>query len=72
MKDFNDFAALVDQTTDEDMARIFQSVIEHMDLPKDENGNVSFSVEDLMPFSTAVSNARTISLLRRYHEWMSA
>lgn len=72
MKDFNDFAALVDQTTDEDMARIFQSVIEHMDLPKDENGNVSFSVEDLMPFSTAVSNARTMSLLRRYHEWMSA
>lgn len=72
MKDFNAFAALVDQTTDEDMARIFQSVIEHMDLPKDENGNVSFSVEDLMPFSTAVSNARTMSLLRRYHEWMSA
>lgn len=72
MKDFNDFARLVDQTTDQDMARIFESVIAHMDLPKDENGNVSFSVEDLMPFSTAVSNARTMSLLRKYHEWVNA
>lgn len=72
MKDFNDFARMVDQTTDQDMARIFASVIEHMDLPKDANGNVSFSVEDLMPFSTAVSNARTMALLRKYHEWMNA
>lgn len=72
MKDFNDFARMIDQTTDQDMARIFASVIEHMDLPKDENGNVSFSVEDLMPFSTAVSNARTMALLRKYHEWMNA
>lgn len=72
MKDFNDFARMVDQTTDQDMARIFASVIEHMDLPKDENGNVSFSVEDLMPFSTAVSNARTMALLRKYHEWANA
>lgn len=72
MKDFNDFARMVDQTTDQDMARIFASVIEHMDLPKDTNGNVSFSVEDLMPFSTAVSNARTMALLRKYHEWANA
>lgn len=72
MKNFDDFARLVDQTTDQDMARIFESVIAHMDLPKDENGNVSFSVEDLMPFSTAVSNARTMSLLRKYHEWANA
>lgn len=72
MKDFNDFARMIDQTTDQDMARIFASVIEHMDLPKDENGNVSFSVEDLMPFSTAVSNARTMALLRKYHEWVNA
>lgn len=72
MKDFNDFARLVDQTTDQDMARIFESVIEHMNLPKDANGDVSFSVEDLMPFSTAVSNARTMSLLRKYHEWANA
>lgn len=69
MKDFNDFAQLVDRTTDQDMARIFANVIEQMNLPKDANGNVSFSVEDLMPFSTAVSNARTMSLLRKYHEW---
>jgi len=47
-------------------------VIEQMNLPKDANGNVSFSVEDLMPFSTAVSNARTMSLLRKYHEWANA
>ena len=59
MKDFDDFAQLVDRTTDQDMARIFANVIEQMNLPKDANGNVSFSVEDLMPFSTAVSNART-------------
>lgn len=72
MKDFNDFARLVDQTTDQDMARIFESVIEHMGLPKNANGDVSFSVEDLMPFSTAVSNARTMSLLRKYHEWANA
>ena len=72
MKDFNDFARMVDQTTDQDMARIFTNVIEHMDLPKDANGNVSFSVEDLMPFSTAVSNARTMALLRKYHEWVNA
>lgn len=72
MKDFNDFARLVDQTTDQDMARIMANVIDHMNLPKDENGNVSFSVEDLMPFSTAVSNARTMSLLRKYHEWANA
>lgn len=69
MKDFDDFAQLVDRTTDQDMARIFANVIEQMNLPKDANGNVSFSVEDLMPFSTAVSNARTMSLLRKYHEW---
>ena len=69
MKDFDDFAQLVDRTTDRDMARIFANVIEQMNLPKDANGNVSFSVEDLMPFSTAVSNARTMSLLRKYHEW---
>ncbi len=69
MKDFDDFAQLVDRTTDQDMARIFTNVIEQMNLPKDANGNVSFSVEDLMPFSTAVSNARTMSLLRKYHEW---
>lgn len=69
MKDFNDFAQLVDRTTEQDMARIFANVIEQMNLPKDANGNVSFSVEDLMPFSTAVSNARTMSLLRKYHEW---
>ena len=48
------------------------NVIEQMNLPKDTNGNVSFSVEDLMPFSTAVSNARTMSLLRKYHEWANA
>lgn len=69
MKDFDDFAQLVDRTTDQDMARIFANVIEQMNLPKDTNGNVSFSVENLMPFSTAVSNARTMSLLRKYHEW---
>ncbi len=72
MKDFDDFAQLVDRTTDQDMARIFANVIEQMNLPKDANGNVSFSVEDLMPFSTAVSNARTMSLLRKYHEWTNA
>ena len=72
MKDFDDFAQLVDRTTDQDMARIFANVIEHMNLPKDANGNVSFSVEDLMPFSTAVSNARTMALLRKYHEWANA
>ena len=72
MKDFDDFAQLVDRTTDQDMARIFANVIEQMNLPKDANGNVSFSVEDLMPFSTAVSNARTMSLLRKYHEWANA
>lgn len=72
MKDFNDFTQLVDRTTDQDMARIFANVIEQMNLPKDANGNVSFSVEDLMPFSTAVSNARTMSLLRKYHEWANA
>lgn len=72
MKDFDDFAQLVDRTTDQDMARIFTNVIEQMNLPKDANGNVSFSVEDLMPFSTAVSNARTMSLLRKYHEWANA
>lgn len=72
MKDFDDFAQLVDRTTDQDMARIFASVIEQMNLPKDANGNVSFSVEDLMPFSTAVSNARTMALLRKYHEWANA
>lgn len=72
MKDFDDFAQLVDRTTDQDMARIFANVIEQMNLPKDANGNVSFSVEDLMPFSTAVSNARTMSLLRKYHEWVNA
>lgn len=72
MKDFDDFAQLVDRTTDQDMARIFTNVIEQMNLPKDANGNVSFSVEDLMPFSTAVSNARTMSLLRKYHEWVNA
>ena len=72
MKDFDDFAQLVDRTTDQDMARIFSNVIEQMNLPKDANGNVSFSVEDLMPFSTAVSNARTMSLLRKYHEWANA
>lgn len=69
MKDFDDFAQLVDRRADQDMARIFANVIEQMNLPKDANGNVSFSVEDLMPFSTAVSNARTMSLLRKYHEW---
>lgn len=72
MKDFDDFAQLVDRTTDQDTARIFANVIEQMNLPKDANGNVSFSVEDLMPFSTAVSNARTMSLLRKYHEWANA
>lgn len=72
MKDFDDFAQLVDRTTDQDMARIFANVIEQMNLPKDANGNVSFSVEDLMPFSTAVSNVRTMSLLRKYHEWANA
>ena len=72
MKDFDDFAQLVDRTTDQDMARIFANVIEQMNLPKDTNGNVSFSVEDLMPFSTAVSNARTMALLRKYHEWVKA
>lgn len=72
MKDFDDFAQLVDRTTDQDMARIFTNVIEQMNLPKDANGNVSFSVEDLMPFSTAVSNARTMALLRKYHEWANA
>lgn len=72
MKDFDDFAQLVDRTTDQDMARIFANVIEQMNLPKDANGNVSFSVEDLMPFSTAVSNARTMSLLRKYHGWANA
>ena len=72
MKDFDDFAQLVDRTTDQDMARIFANVIKQMNLPKDANGNVSFSVEDLIPFSTAVSNARTMSLLRKYHEWANA
>lgn len=72
MKDFDDFAQLVDRTTGQDMARIFANVIEQMNLPKDANGNVSFSVEDLMPFSTAVSNARTMALLRKYHEWANA
>ena len=72
MKDFDDFAQLVDRTTDQDMARIFANVIEQMNLPKDANGNVSFSVEDLMPFSTAVSNARTMALLRKYHEWANS
>ena len=72
MKDFDDFAQLVDRTTDQDMARIFTNVIEQMNLPKDANGNVSFSAEDLMPFSTAVSNARTMALLRKYHEWANA
>ena len=72
MKDFDDFAQLVDRTTDQDMARIFANVIDQMNLPKDANGNVSFSVEDLMPFSTAVSNARTMALLRKYHEWVNA
>lgn len=72
MKGFDDFAQLVDRTTDQDMARIFANVIEQMNLPKDTNGNVSFSVEDLMPFSTAVSNARTMALLRKYHEWVNA
>lgn len=72
MKDFDDFAQLVDRTTDQDMARIFANVIEQMNLPKDANRNVSFSVEDLMPFSTAVSNARTMALLRKYHEWANA
>ena len=48
MKDFDDFAQLVDRTTDQDMARIFANVIEQMNLPKDANGNVSFSVEDLL------------------------
>ena len=72
MKDFDDFAQLVDRTADQDMARIFANVIEQMNLPKDANGNVSFSVEDLMPFSTAVSNARTMALLRKYHEWANA
>lgn len=72
MKDFEDFARMIDQTTDQDMARIMHNVIEHMNLPEDENGNVSFSVEDLMPFSTAVSNARTMSLLRKYHEWSNS
>ena len=72
MIDFDDFAQLVDRTTDQDMARIFANVIEQMNLPKDANGNVSFSVEDLMPFSTAVSNARTMALLRKYHEWVNA
>ena len=72
MKDFDDFAQLVDRTTDQDMARIFANVIEQMNLPKDTNGNVSFSVEDLMPFSTAVSNARTMALLRKYPEWVNA
>lgn len=72
MKDFDDFAQLVDRTTDQDMARIFANAIEQMNLPKDANGNVSFSVEDLMPFSTAVSNARTMALLRKYHEWANA
>lgn len=72
MKDFEDFARMVEQTTEQDMNRIFANVIEHMDLPTDENGNVSFTVEDLMPFSTAVSNARTMALLRKYHEWANA
>ena len=72
MKDFDDFAQLVDRTTDQDMARIFANVIEQMNLPKDAKGDVSFSVEDLMPFSTAVSNARTMALLRKYHEWANA
>lgn len=72
MKDFDDFAQLVDRTTDQDMARIFANAIEQMNLPKDANGNVSFGVEDLMPFSTAVSNARTMALLRKYHEWTNA
>lgn len=72
MKDFDNFAQLVDRTTDQDMARIFANVIEQMNLPKDANGNVSFSVEDLMPFSTAVSNARTMALLRKDHEWANA
>ena len=72
MKDFDDFAQLVDRTTDQDMARIFANVIEQMYLRKDAYGNVSFSVEDLMPFSTAVCNARTMALLRKYHEWANA
>lgn len=72
MKDFDDFAQLVDRTTDQDMARIFANVIEQMNLPKDANGNVSFSVQDPTPFSTAVSNARPMALLRKYHEWANA
>lgn len=69
MRDFNDFARIVDNTTERDMSRIIANVIEQMDLPKDEDGNVSFTIEDLMPFSTAVCNARMMSLLRKYHEW---
>ena len=72
MKDFEDFARMVEQTTEQDMNRIFANVIEHMNLPADENGNISFTVEDLMPFSTAVSNARTMALLRKYHEWVNS
>ena len=72
MKDFEDFARMVEQTTEQDMNRIFANVIEHMNLPADENGNISFTVEDLMPFSTAVSNARTMALLRKYHEWANS
>ena len=33
MKDFDDFAQLVDRTTDQDMARIFANVIEQMNRP---------------------------------------
>ena len=72
MKDFDDFAQLVEQTTEQDMNRIFANVIEQMNLPADEHGNIAFSVEDLMPFSTAVSNARTMALLRKYHEWANS
>ncbi|WP_251198544.1 hypothetical protein [Anaerotardibacter muris] len=72
MKDFEDFARMVEQTTEQDMNRIFANVIEHMNLPADENGNISFTIEDLMPFSTAVSNARTMALLRKYHEWANS
>lgn len=42
MKDFDDFAQLVDRTTDQDMARIFANVIEQMNLPKDANGERLF------------------------------
>ena len=72
MKDFDDFAQLVDRTTDQDMARIFANVIEQMNRPTDANGHVSIRDEVLMPFSTGVSNARTMALLRKYHEWANA